>query len=180
MKHLKKILVPTDLSEHSRRALSYGCWLAAEERSSLVILHVANELAAWELYSEDLVFLAGNEKPWPLDRVLAEASLDLNRFLEPSLPNLKDAATATKRIVLGPVPQQIVTVAEEEKTDLIIMSPRRHRGLRHLFLGGVTDRVMRLSPCPVLSITPLLPSASWRGKSVPLFFPWPPQRSAEI
>lgn len=179
MKRLKKILVPTDLSEHSRRALSYGCWLAAEERSSLVILHVANELAAWELYSEDLAFLSGNTKPWPLDRVLAEASLDLNLFLEPSLQNLKDAGTATKRVVLGPVPQQIVAVAEEEKADLVIMSPRRRRGLRHLFVGGVTDRVTRLSPCPVLSITPPLPSVPWRGKSVPLFYLWPRQRSAE-
>ena len=179
MKRLKKILVPTDLSEHSRRALSYGCWLAAEERSSLVILHIANELAAWELYSEDLVFLSGNTRPWPLDRVLAEASLDLNLFLEPSLQNLKDAGTATKRVVLGPVAQQIVTVAEEEKADLVIMSPRRRRGLRHLFFGGVTDRVTRLSPCPVLSITPPLPSVPWRGKSVPLFYLWPRQRSAE-
>jgi universal stress protein A len=180
MKRFKKILVPTDLSEHSRRALTYGCWLAAEERSSLVILHVANELAAWELYSEDLAFLDGSAKPWPLDRVLAEASLDLSRFLEPSLPNLKNSASATKRVILGPVAQQIISVAEEENADLIIMSPRRRRGLRHLVFGGVTDRVTRLSPCPVLSITPPTPSAQWRGKSVPWFYPWTPQRSAKI
>jgi nucleotide-binding universal stress UspA family protein len=97
MKRFKKILVPTDLSEHSRRALNYGCWLAAEERSSLVILHVANELAAWEIYSEDLVFLDSSTKAWPLDRVLAEASLDLNRFLEPSMANLKDSQARPRK-----------------------------------------------------------------------------------
>ncbi|MGE5217555.1 MAG: universal stress protein [Chloroflexota bacterium] len=180
MKRLRKILIPTDLSERSRRALNYGCWLAAEERSSLLILHVANELAAWELYSEDLVFLDRAAKPWPLDRVLAEASLDLNRFLEPSLAQVKDAVTAIKRVVLGPVAQQIVAVAEEEKADLVIMSPRRHRGLRHLFFGGITDRVTRLSPCPVLSVTPPLASAPWRGKSMPSIFSWARQRGAEI
>jgi nucleotide-binding universal stress UspA family protein len=180
MKRLKKILVPTDLSEHSRRALSYGCWLAAEEQSSLVILHVADELVAWELYSEDLVFLHGNAKRWPIDRVLAEANLDLNRFLEPCLPDLKNAASASKRVILGSVPERIVAVAEEEKADLIIMSPQRRRRLRHLFFGGVTDRVTRLSPCPVLSLSPPLPSRQWRGKSVSLFFPWSRRRTVEV
>ena len=175
MKRFRKILVPTDLSEHSRRALTYGCWLAAEERSSLVILHIANEIAAWELYSEDLAFLGGSLKPWPLDRVLAETSLDLSRFLEPSLTNLKNAASATKRVLFGPIAQQILSVAEEENADLIVMSPRRRRGLRHWMFGGITDQVTRLSPCPVLSITPSSPSAQWRGKSVSWRYRWTPR-----
>lgn len=174
MKRFKKILVPTDLTEHSRRALTYGCWLATEERSSLVILHVANELAAWELYSEDLAFLDRSVKPWPLDRVLAEASLDLNRFLEPNLPHLNKTAGATKRVILGPVAQRIISIAEEEHADLIIMSPRRRRGVRHLIFGGVTDRVTRLSPCPVLSITLPPPSPQRRGKAAPRFYSWMP------
>jgi len=40
MKQLEKILIPTDLSEHSRRALIYGCWLASEQKASLVMLAV--------------------------------------------------------------------------------------------------------------------------------------------
>jgi len=180
MKRLKTILVPTDLSEHSRRAVAYGAWLAAEEKSSLVILHIANELGAWELYSEDLVFINSRAKAWPLDRVLAEASLDLNRFLELCPAGLKNRTNATTRVKLGPVPQQIVAVADEEKADLIIMAPRRHRGLRHLIFGGVTDRVTRLSPCPVLTISAPLPSAPWRGKSLPWFFSWSRPRGAEM
>ncbi|HET7378148.1 MAG TPA: universal stress protein, partial [Anaerolineae bacterium] len=89
-----------------------------------------------------------------------EASLDLSRFLEPSIGSLKKCATATKRVVLGAVPQQIAAVAEEEKADLVIMSPRRHAGLRHWLFGSITDQVTRLSPCPVLSIAEPLPSIS--------------------
>jgi universal stress protein A len=180
MKRLHKILIPTDLSENSRRALSYGCWLAAEDQAALVILHVANDLNAWELYSEDLAFLSLSSKPWPVDRILAEASLDLTRFLEPHVQSLKNVSTATKRVVLGTVAHQIVAVAEEENTDLIVMSPRRRRGLRHFLNGGVTDWVTRLSPCPVLSITAPLPSTPWRGKWKPLLFGWPRQRAANI
>lgn len=172
MKHLHTILVPTDLSEHSRRALSYGCWLAGEESADLIALHVANEFTAWEYFSEDLAFLEPNGKSWPADRVLAEASLDLSRFLEPSLPDLKRAASATKRVVLGSVPHQIVAVAEDHEVDLIIMSPRRHRGLRRWLKDSVTDRVNRMSPCPVLSITTPPASAPWRGKFAPVFLDW--------
>lgn len=113
-----------------------------------------------------------------MDRVLAEASLDLSRFLEPSIGSLKKCAAATKRVVLGAVPQQIAGVAEEEKADLVIMSPRRHAGLRHWLFGSITDQVTRLSPCPVLSIAEPLPSKPWRGKLVQEFFKWPRTRTA--
>jgi nucleotide-binding universal stress UspA family protein len=179
MKQLEKILIPTDLSEHSHRALIYGCWLAAEQKASLVMLHVANEFHAREFCSDDLSFVQLEGK-WPVDRVLAEASLDLSRFLEPSIASLKKCTRVSKRVVLGPVPQQIAAVAEEEKADLVIMSPRRYAGLRHWLFGSVTDQVTRLSPCPVLSIAEPPPSKPWRGKLVQDFFKWPRTRIASI
>lgn len=180
MKRLNTILVPTDLSENSRRALNYGCWLAAEEKAAIIILHVADELNAWELYCEDLAFVCANQKSWPLDRVLSEASLDLSRFLEPHLQSLKTIASARKRVVLGPIARRIVNVAEEEKADLIIVSPSRRRGLRNYLNGGVTERITRLSPCPVLSVTAPLPSPTWRGKFIPLIFSSPRPRPVEV
>lgn len=180
MKRLKKIVVPTDLSERSRQALLYGCWLAQEDKAALTILHVANEYHAWEFSSEEWAFAGLGDQSWPLDRVLSEATLDLNHYLEPHLEILKELPCATKRVVLGPVPQQIAGIAAEEKADLIIMSPRRERGVRHFLSGGITDRVTRWSPCPVLSVTPPLPSLPWRGKLAPVFFGWPRQRTADI
>ena len=91
MKELQKILIPTDLSEHSRRALAYGCWLASEKNTSLIILHVTNELTASEFYSDEFSFLQ-LDRSWPVDRVLSEASLDLSRFLEASMPVVALAA----------------------------------------------------------------------------------------
>jgi nucleotide-binding universal stress UspA family protein len=93
--------------------------------------------------------------------------------LEPSLQHLRKARAATKRVVLGSVAEQVAAVAEEEEIDLVIMSPRRHRGWRHLFFGSITDQVTRMSPCPVLAITQPLSSNQWRGKSARLLFGWP-------
>ena len=178
MKSIQKLLVPTDLSENSRRGLLYACSLAAENKGIVTILHVANELDAWELYSDEFSFLKSSRRVWPSDRVLSEASLDLNHFLEQHLEALKKLPSVTKRIVLGSIAEQIVTVAEEDKADLVVMSPRRYRGLRHLFRGGITDQVSRMSPCPVLSVTPPLPSRAWRGTLRPAFLRWPKQRTA--
>jgi nucleotide-binding universal stress UspA family protein len=178
MKRLNKILVPTDLTENSRRGLVFGSWLAGEERAAMVVLHVASEFNAWELYSEEVAFMGLETKRWPLDRVLAEATLDLNRFLEPSLQQLRKARATTKRVVLGAVASQVAAVAEEEEIDLVIMSPRRRRGWRHLFSSGITDQVTRVSPCPVLSVTQPLPSNQWRGKSASVLFGWPRPRVA--
>jgi len=180
MTGLNKILVPTDLSETSRQGLIYGCRLAAEEQAHLIVLHVVNELEAWKFYSEDFGFADFPGKSWPIDRVLSEAMLDLNRFLEPHLETMKRIPSAAKRALLGPVAQRIATAADDEKADLIIMSPRRHRGLRHWFTGGITDRVTRLSPCPVLLVTPPLSSRIWRRKLIWSLLGCPPQSAAEI
>ncbi|HTN70939.1 MAG TPA: universal stress protein [Methylomirabilota bacterium] len=178
MKRFEKILVPTDLSEYSRQGLRYACSLAADEKAALVVLHIANEFEAWELFSDDFGFCTPTSQAWPTDRVLAEASLDLSRFLEKHLDLIKSIPSVTKRVVLGAVAQQITTVAEEEKADMIVMSPRRHRTLRHFLGGSITDRVMRMSPCPVLSVSSPLPSQLWRRKHAPIFFGWPRQKVA--
>jgi nucleotide-binding universal stress UspA family protein len=180
MKSVQKLLVPTDRSENSRRGLIYACSLAAENKAVLIILHVANDLDAWELYSDEFSFLEPSKRVWPSDRVLSEASLDLNHFLERHLEALKKLPSVTKKIVLGPIVEQIVMVAEDEKADLVVMSPRRYRGLRHLFRGGITDQVSRRSPCPVLSVTPPLPSRAWRGTLRPAFLRWPRQKTATL
>jgi universal stress protein A len=180
MKSMQKLLVPTDLSENSRRGLLYACCLAAENNGVVTILHVAKEFDAWELYSDEFSFLEPSRRAWPSDRVLSEASLDLNHFLEPHLEALKKLPSVTKRIVLGTIAEQIVTVAEDEKVDLVVMSPRRYSGLRHIFRAGITDRVSRMSPCPVLSVTPPLPSRAWRGTLRPAFIGWPRQRTATV
>jgi universal stress protein A len=169
MRQVRKILVPTDLSEESRRGLRYACTLAADENAALMVLHVANEFQAWEIFSDELAFYTF-EKPWPIDRVLSEASLDLHRFLEPHLESMKNIPRVTKRVLTGPVAHQILSTAEHEEADLIVMSPRRDRRLRFLLTGSITDRVTRMSPCPVLSITPPPETQRKRGKLVSSIF----------
>jgi nucleotide-binding universal stress UspA family protein len=168
MKRLEKIIVATDMSDHSRRAIEFAAALAVDDNAALVITHVANEFAAWEFHDDGFDYSG----QWPLDRVLSEAALDLNRYLEPHLGLLREIPLLTKRVVLGAIAGQIIEVAEAEKADLIVLSPRRQRSWRWPLSTGITEKVTRMSPCPVLSVAPALPSKQWRGKLLPLSFGW--------
>ncbi|MPZ76825.1 MAG: hypothetical protein GEU77_09885 [Deltaproteobacteria bacterium] len=179
MMRLERVLVPTDFSEHSRRALRYALSLAMETRATITVLHVANDFDAWELYSDEFSFMTQIARAWPTDRVLAEASLELSNFLEPHMEACKRIPSVTKRVVLGPIAHEIARAADELQADLIVISPHRQRGFRRIFGGGITDRVTRMSPCPVLSVTDPLPSRPWRGKFKPNLFGWPRQRPAQ-
>src|SRR3989338_380547 len=167
MTQLKKILIPTDLSGRSHRGLTYAFHMA-EGETEFIVLHVANEFQAWEPYSDEMVFVSSSAPTWAVDRVVQEATLDLNRFLEQHLKVIRQLSTLRKKVVLGDVVEKIVEAACQEEVDLIVMSPRPHGALKRFFLGSVTDRVTRQAPCPVLSICPPQVIRPWRGRGVPL------------
>jgi nucleotide-binding universal stress UspA family protein len=56
------------------------------------------------------------------------------------------------RIEVGAIDKKIVEVAEEEKSDLIIMGAGSKRSIKKLFLGNVLDEVTHQAPCPVLVV----------------------------
>ena len=51
-----------------------------------------------------------------------------------------------------PAASAIVEVAGEAKADLIVMGTRGHTGLKHVLLGSVAERTLRLAPCAVLTV----------------------------
>jgi nucleotide-binding universal stress UspA family protein len=151
MKRLKKILAPTDFSRNSRVGLRFALSLGAENGAELIILHVASEFKAWQI-PDETGFFSDRTYKWEVDRIVREATLDLNNFLEKYREELRRVPQARRRVVLGDVVEKIVHVAREEETDLVVMSPRAHGSLRRFFLGSVTDKVTRRAPCPVLSV----------------------------
>jgi universal stress protein A len=167
MKRLKKILAPTDFSKNSRVELRFALSLAAENDAEMIVLHVAQEFQAWEIPDETGFFSERTYK-WEVDRIVREAALDLNRFLEKYREELRRVPLARRRVVVGGVVDKIVEVAWEEGTDLIVMSPRAHGSLRRFFLGSVTDKVTRRAPCPVLSICSTQIARRPRGRHMPL------------
>jgi len=167
MNRLKKILAPTDLSKNSRAGLIFAASLAAESGAELIVLHVADEFQVWEI-PDELGLLSDRVYRWEADKILKEAALDLNSFLQKHKEALCRVPMGKKKVVLGGVVENIVAAAAEENADLIVMSPRAHGAFRRFFLGSVTDKVTRRAPCPVLSVCPRPAERRPSGKRMPL------------
>jgi nucleotide-binding universal stress UspA family protein len=122
----RRIVVTTDLSEPSRRALPWAASLAEAFGARLTAVHAP----------------AG-----PSAIPSAEA---VREFLGAGM-----AGEAEVRVTApGPAWSAIVRAAEELQADLIVMSGRGHDSLGDHILGSTTDRVLRHAPCAVLVISP--------------------------
>lgn len=73
--------------------------------------------------------------------------------LEDLLASLRRACAATTGLVkLGAPADEILAVVAETRADLVVMGTHGRRGLAHAFIGSVAERVVRVSPVPVLTV----------------------------
>ncbi len=142
----KKILSPTDFSEHSYKAIKFAGEIAAHFKSSLLVLHVVSLTPI--LHAPDM------PASFDIDgfqRALeAEARQRLARVTQQLIP--KEVVSLTTKITTGYYPDEILRIAKEEGSDLIVMGTRGRTGLPHLLLGSVAERVVQLASCPVLTV----------------------------
>jgi nucleotide-binding universal stress UspA family protein len=141
------MLTPTDFSEHAKQAVTSAFELAQTFGAKLSLLHVI-EVPAYAI-----------EVSLPLEELERDARHELV-FL---LPEAEAAhVDVTRLIELGVPYQRILETAAAEQVDLIVIATHRRTGLTHLVMGSVAERVVRLAPCPVLTIRPP------RGRSIVL------------
>ncbi len=139
---LKKILVPIDFSECSRKALQYAIPLARQFEASLTLLHVVQvNYYAGDFGTVDVALLE-NEMRSNGEKQLAEL---IEREVGAALP-------CAALVRSGRVVSEIVAIAGEAAIDLIILSTHGHTGLKHVLLGSVAENVVRHAPCPVLIV----------------------------
>ena len=139
----KHILVPTDFGEPAVRALDFAIALARKFESTVTLLHASWVPASlYAAYAEGLT--------WPTNELEEGAK----RELDAALSKAKEHYPKTEGvIVMGEPWRTILEVAKERGADLIVMGTHGRRGLSRVFLGSVTEKVVRLSPVPVLTIS---------------------------
>jgi nucleotide-binding universal stress UspA family protein len=145
MIRIKNVLVATDFSEPSAVALDYGRELARTYGAKLHVLHIVEDLR-WR-YATDMAptALVGIQED-----VEASAASRLETILtDEDRKELGVHAAALTAIVPS---EAIVQYAKNEGVDVIVMGTHGRSGLAHLFMGSVAERVVRLSPCPVLTV----------------------------
>jgi universal stress protein A len=143
---IRLILAPTDFSEFSKQAVAYALVLAQTFRAKLLLLHVV-ELPAYPI--EGLV--PSTMGATLLEDLERQASLELAQALPETLdPKVE----VIRQVVVGIPYRTIVEVAAAENAGLIVMATHGRAGLSHLVMGSVAERVVRMAPCPVLTIRP--------------------------
>ncbi len=142
---IKKILVPVDFSKHSDYAMRYAADLAHDFGAELLILHVVPE--------GDLRTMYDYPPDFPLDQILDDQKKAAEqRFAEIVADEAKRGLKVTPLVYSGSVYEEIIQTASAQKVDLIVIATHGRTGLARVLLGSVTEKVVRLAPCPVLTV----------------------------
>jgi nucleotide-binding universal stress UspA family protein len=151
MKRFKHILASTDLSPESFAAVQYAAHLAEGQGARLTIVHVPQTTTLMFTDFAPPVDLVS------FDKTIESAARDtLEGWVR---RHLKGKSRVRIVIRAGVTHEAICKVAEEADASLIVMATHGRRGLGHVILGSVTERVLRDAPCPVLVVRPPAPAA---------------------
>ncbi len=143
---IKLILCPIDFSEFSITAYHYALSLAEHYRAKLVAQHIV-ELSRHP--SLGFVVSAGLYDEFR-KALHQNAEQELRDFVK---QHTRGQIHPELVVQQGAAADDILSFAQAQKADVIVMGTHGRRGFDRLVLGSVTDRVMRRAPCPVLAIS---------------------------
>jgi nucleotide-binding universal stress UspA family protein len=146
MVEIKNILVPTDCSELSQKALQYAISLAKTFKAKMTLLYVTDDISAM-----------GIEAGYLPDQVIQKMFDEKKKSDEKQLEdfwshNNKSDVKAELKILNGDTYSQIVKFAKKVNIDIIIMGTHGRTGFQHILMGSVAEKVVRYSPYPVLTV----------------------------
>ena len=141
---ITNILVATDFSETSASALNYGREFARTFGATLHVLHVVDKALMW----------AGPEAAG-IDFVQLQAGIDadarnrMDRIVTDEDRAQLKAVTAVRN---GSPAFEIAAYAKAERIDIILVGTHGRGMIGHLLMGNVAEKLVRIAPCPVLTV----------------------------
>jgi universal stress protein A len=138
---VKKVLVPTDFSDSSKKALNYAVSFARQFGSEIVLIHVLEVDSSLALETFP---------PICIEELKANSEKTLQNLVRSA-----DEAGITKTTSLtrsGLPAHEIVEAAKESDVDLIVIATHGYTGWKHFCIGSTAERVVRAAPCPVLVV----------------------------
>ena len=140
-----KILYPIDFSEYTEEITNYALSIAKKYSSELHLLHVIPNLTYFTPYEsfltpENLVAIEKN--------IETEIEKDFDKIIS------KIDIPVKKIIRTGVTFVEIIDYIKEEGIDLVVMGTHGRSGIEHILIRSVAEKVVRKSPCPVMTVRP--------------------------
>jgi nucleotide-binding universal stress UspA family protein len=142
---LKTIVVGTDFSVCAARALSFAVSMASTQGARVHVVHVLVEpVQAFDVAGALPYLDVSTQKDWEeatrqrLDAAVASAE--------------KRGVSATSEFVWGRPSDAIIDVARRVRASLVVIGTHGRNALEKLLIGSTAERVVRLSPVPVLTV----------------------------
>lgn len=140
--NLRRILVPTDFSELSKKALAYAIPFAAQFGATIHLAHVVQ--FAYLGTEAGIV-----EFPVPEKEMRAASVKRLETWSKTLVPaNIP----VERHVLVGQPVWEIVDLIKRANIDLAIISTHGYTGLKHVLLGSVAENIVRHADCPVLTV----------------------------
>jgi len=145
MNPIKSLLVATDFSEAAQPAVDAAVELASTFGAEVHLVHA---------FQTPIPIVSPYEVVVP-DGFLEQARDSAARSLKAVEEKIAAAGvTVTAHLTEVPAAPAIARLAEELDVDLIVMGTRGNTGLKHIVLGSVAERTLRMAPCSVLTVKP--------------------------
>jgi nucleotide-binding universal stress UspA family protein len=141
----RSILVPVDYSEPSRRALELA--LSLSESAEVTVVH------AWDRPSyvgEQQIAHADGSRRSLSELIRENAEREMTEFLA----RVSSGKAFKHRLLTGDPVTAIIGEASKPGYDVLVVGTHGRTGMTKLLLGSVTEKLIRLSPIPVLTVPP--------------------------
>jgi nucleotide-binding universal stress UspA family protein len=141
----QNILVPIDFSEFSSNVLNYAIGLAEKFHSNLILLH------AVVLFEDDV---NEEQRLQEYEEWVRKREKNINAHMKKNELRVNQKGISVDSVILRSISaaDAILEYLNDHSCDLIIMGTHGRTGLKHIFLGSVAEKIVRLSPIPVLSV----------------------------
>ena len=147
-----KILIPVDGSTNSMKAIDYAVDLADKYKSELLALHVLYSQSGFAFHKETV---AGTITSSSLNDLNLEAKQEAEKWFEEINKRAEEKKVQIKTEVVFTVisiVEGILTYAEKENINLIIIGSKGKSGWKKLIVGSVASGISTYAHCPILIV----------------------------
>ncbi len=160
---IKNILVPVDFSEFSDKAVEYALNLSEKFGASLTLFH------AVVLFQDDV---GEEQRLQEYEEWIKRREETIHKHMTRNRRRAQEHGLKVESVILRGVnaADVILDYASGQSFDLLVMGTHGRTGLKHLLLGSVAEKVVRLSPLPVITVHRSLQKFRLNKMLVPLDF----------